>query len=86
VRVRDGLARWFAPLKKRGIREGDRFAYRGRPAGLYTLVVDHEGEKLLDLTQEGSEPKRTMLASYFAPGSDFREPLVRSLFGADNNG
>jgi hypothetical protein len=24
-----------------------------------------------------------VMASYFAPGSDFREPLLRSLFGAN---
>jgi len=84
VRVRDGLARWFAPLKKRGIVKGDRFGYRGRPLGLQTLVHDAAGEKLLELSQEGPLPRHTMLASYLAPGSDFREPLVRSLFDASS--
>ena len=82
VRVRDGLARWFAPLKERGIRKADRFHYRGRSSGLRTVVEDAEGKKQLELSQDGASPLRTMLASYFTPGGDFREPLVRSLFDA----
>jgi hypothetical protein len=82
VRVRDGLARWFAPLKDRGIRQGDRFHYRGRSSGLRTLVADADGKKLIEVTQEGASPLHTMLANYFTPGGDFREPLVRSLFDA----
>ncbi len=81
-RVRDGLARWFAPLKKRGIRTDDHFQYRGDSSTLRTLMTDGKAEKVLELTQEGAKPVRTMLASYLAPGSDFRGPLVRSLFGA----
>jgi hypothetical protein len=81
LRVRDGLAHWFAPLKKRGVLDGDGFHYRGRPSGLQTVVVDPTGRKVLELKQEGNAPLHTMLASYFAPGSDFREPLFESLFG-----
>ncbi len=84
VRVRDGLARWFAPLKKRGVREGDRFHYRGRSSGLRTIVDDADGKKQIELSQDGAAPLKTMLASYLTPGGDFREPLVRSLFGAQS--
>lgn len=79
-RVSAGLPTWFAFLKERGVREGDRLQYRGSPKGLRTIYNDPKGKKLSEITHAGAAPLGTMLASYFAPESDFREPLVRSLF------
>ena len=79
-RVHRGLPEWYGFLEERGIREGDRLSYRGNRYGLRTLFRDEEGAKLMDMTHYGPEPLGTMLASYYAPGGDFREPLVRSLF------
>lgn len=79
-RVYSGLPQWFRFLKERGLREGDRLQYRGSPKGLRTVYNDRKGKKLNEITHRGAAPLATMLASYFAPESDFREPLVKSLF------
>lgn len=79
-RVYRGLPEWYGFLEERGIREGDRLSYRGNRYGLRTMFQDEERAKLMDMTHYGPEPLGTMLASYYAPGGDFREPLVRSLF------
>jgi hypothetical protein len=79
-RVYAGLPEWFGFLKDRGVREGDRLGYRGSQRGLRTLFHDAKQTKLLDMTHGGPQPLRTMLASYYPPGGEFRAPLVRSLF------
>lgn len=78
--VHEGLPAWFSAFRKRGFEEGDRLYYRLRPEGLRMVLLDERGRKLLDLQAEGAGARRTLLASYFAPGSDFRKPLIRSLF------
>jgi len=70
----------FGKLGKRGFREGDRIYYRAHPSGLRTTVVARSGEVLLDVTVDDPEARASMLGGYFAPGSDFRKPLVKSLF------
>ena len=79
-RVHAGLPRWFGFLEDRGFVEGDELHYRVRPDSLRTVLVDRSGRKLLDQTDEGEKPRLALLSGYFAPGSDFREPLIRSLF------
>jgi hypothetical protein len=75
------LPRWFAPVVDRGFLEGDRILYRIHPDRLRTLVVSQEGAVLVDQTDVGAIHGRTVLAGFLAPGTDFREPLVRSLLG-----
>lgn len=75
-----GLPRWFGALRERGFREGDRLLYRAHPHRLRTVIVDREGNELLDRTDLGVAPRLTLLGGYFAPGTDLREPLIRSLF------
>lgn len=74
------LPRWFAFLEQRGIRPGDQLIYRVRPSSLRTRFVAANGELLLDQTDQGVEPRLALLSGYFAPGSDFRTGLARSLF------
>lgn len=77
--VSDGLPRWFAVVAERGFARGDRILYRGYPDRLRTVLVANDGRVLLDQTDAGAGPRRALLAGYFAPGTDFREPLIRSL-------
>jgi hypothetical protein len=77
--VRTSLPEWFGPLVERGFATGDRIVYRGYPDRMHTLVVTAAGDVIVDHTDEGSTPRRAMLAGYFAPGTDFREPLLESL-------
>jgi hypothetical protein len=78
--VSDSLPRWFQAAVERGFEAGDRILYRGYPDRLRTLLVSRAGDVLLDQTDRGTDPRRALLAGYFAPGTDFREPLIRSLF------
>jgi hypothetical protein len=74
-----GLPQWFQPMVARGWSTGDRVIYRGYPDRMRTLVVLASGEVVVDQTDGGAAPRRTMLAGYFAPGTDIRGPLIASL-------
>lgn len=78
-KVGAGLPRWFAALEKRGYEKGDRLLYALAPDSLRTVVVSAGGQVLLDRMEADAGVRGVVLASYFAPGSDFREPLFRSL-------
>ena len=81
--VSDALPGWYAFLDDRGIREGDRMYYRVRGDSLHTAYVGADGDTLLDQTDVGPERRLSLLGGYFAPETDFREPLVDSLLDAD---
>lgn len=78
-RVSDALPVWFAPLKDRGYLKGDRVTYSVTPDALHTTVTAAGGQVLVDVSERGDEARRVVLATYFAPKSDTREPLLRSL-------
>lgn len=78
--ISEGLPRWFAFLEKRRIQKGDRVLYRIRGDTLRTIFQAGDGALLLDQTDVGPERRLAVLGSYFAPKSDFRDGLVKSLF------
>lgn len=78
-RVGQGIPGWFAPLKDRGYEKGDRVIYAITPDALRTVVVSSGGQVFVDLVEREPGARRVVLSSYFAPKSDFREPLLRSL-------
>ena len=80
-RVGQGLPQWFAALKDRGYEKGDRLIYSVAPNTLRTVVVSSRGQVLIDRMEREQGTRWVVLASYFAYGSEFREPLLRSLFG-----
>ena len=71
---------WYAFLEGRGVKEGDRMEYRIEGDRLRIRYRAADGRLLLDRTDTGAERRRSVLAGYFAPGSDFRKGLIRSLF------
>lgn len=73
------LPEWYAFLEGRGVRDGDRMSYRIRGDTLNVVYRSGDDELLLDQTDVGAARRRSVLAGYFAPGSDFREGLLRSL-------
>jgi len=79
-RVGQGLPQWFSPLKDRGYEKGDRLIYEVLPDSLHTAVVSKDGQVMLDRVDREAGVRRVVLPSYFAPDSDFREPLLKSLF------
>jgi len=80
--VDQGLPQWFASLRQRGYQKGDRLIYAVERDSLRTVVVSAAGQVMVDRFEREQGTRRVVLASYFAPGSDFREPLLRSLWGA----
>ena len=78
-RVGDGLPQAFEPLRERGYEKGDRLLYELGPDSLRTVVEAADGHVLLDRFERDPGTRSVVLASYFAPRSDFREPLLRSL-------
>jgi hypothetical protein len=79
-RVGDSLPQWFSALKDRGYEKGDRLIYSITPEGLRSLVVSTSGQIFVDRTDPGHEGRRVVLGSFFATGSEFREPLLKSMF------
>jgi hypothetical protein len=81
-RVGQALPQWFAPLRDRGYHKGDRLLYELTPDALRTVVVSAGGQVLLDRIESEQGARGVVLATYFVPGGELREPLLRSLFDA----
>jgi len=79
-KVSNGIPQWFAPLADRGYKKGDRLLYAITPDTFRTVVLSDGGQVLLDMGEHEAGSRRVVLASYFAPKSDTREPLIRSLW------
>ena len=79
-RVGNSLADWFGALKDRGYEKDDRLIYAVMPDSVRSVVVSKSGQVLVDRVDQGHEGRRVVLGSYFATGSEFREPLLKSLF------
>jgi hypothetical protein len=79
-KVSEGLPTWFAAIKDRGYEKNDKLSYRVTADSLHTKVVSAGGTKLVEFKDSDKSAPRVVMASYFAPGSDFREPLLKSLF------
>ena len=78
-RVSQSLPLWFAPLRERGYLKGDQLIYLVTPDAIRTMVIAAGGQVLVDRRESDEGTRRVVLASYFAPGSELREPLLRSL-------
>lgn len=70
----------YAPLADRGIREGETMWYRIRGDSLHVAFQTRDGSVPVEERPVGPERRLAVMAGYLAPGSDFREKLVRSLF------
>lgn len=77
--ISDSLRSWYGPLADRGFREGDELIYDLTGDTLHVHLRSRAGEHLFGLRQVGRRSRLGVLGGYLAPGTDFREPLVRSL-------
>lgn len=77
AQVLSSLPNWFAPIKERGFKEGDKVLYRVTPGSLRTVLQTVEGQAPVDQT-DGGDAARVLFAGYFAPGADLRA-MLRSL-------
>lgn len=80
AKVAAALPHTFAALKDRGYKEGDRLLYAVSKGVLDTAVVAANGKILVQKQDKDKKLADVVLASYLAPGSDFRELLLKSLF------
>jgi len=79
-RVSQNLPQWFGALRERGYEKGDRLMYAVTPESVRSVVVSTSGQVFVDRLDGDQGARRVVLGSYFASGSEFREPLLRSLF------
>lgn len=80
------IPRELAPLKDRGIRSGDVLIYDLVGNSVETTFLAGGDDRIVNYSRSGSGPRNALIGSYFAPCSDFREKLVRSLFEDDRAG
>lgn len=83
-RIMTDVVAQYAPIRERGIRNGDAMWYRIRNDSLHVVMVDTAGSILVEERLVGPERRRAVLGGYFAPGSDFRAPLIRSIGRAES--
>lgn len=73
------LPQWFRPVAERGFQDGDRLRYGTAGDRVETTLQSSQGEVLLQRVDRGADRTRALLASHFAPGTEFREPLLDSV-------
>jgi hypothetical protein len=78
-KVNDNLPKTFAPISERGYLKGDRLLYDVRPDSLRSVVVGADGKVFVDQTIPGGDVAHVVMAAFFAPESEFRTPLLKSL-------
>lgn len=78
--ISGNLPVWYGFLAERGIVDGDGIVYRILGDTLRTQFIAYDGEVVRDQTDIGAERRLAVLGSYYAPDSNFREKLIRSLF------
>lgn len=78
--VSGSLPVWFAFLERRGVHKGDTLLYRIHGDTVRTRYFDARGTLLMDRTDHGAAGRLGLIGGYFAPGTDLRDELLRSLF------
>jgi len=77
--IRDALPGWFAPLRERGIFDGDQLVYAMGSDSIRSRYIGRDGSVLLDRMDTGRERRISVLATWLAPGASLRNGLLRSL-------
>ena len=80
------LRGWYSALEGRGVKDGDITRYRIRGDSLRVVYRSEAGDTLIHRTDVGEQHRRAVIGGYLAPGVDFREGLVRSLFEGQGGG
>ena len=80
------LSGWYSALEGRGVKDGDITRYRIRGDSLWVVYRSAAGDTLIHRTDVGEQHRRAVIGGYLAPGVDFREGLVRSLFEEQGGG
>jgi len=73
------LPSWYSFLNGRGVRARDRMIYRIQGEGFRAVYQSGDSRVLFDRCYEGPQRRLSILGAYFRPGSEFRNPLIRSV-------
>lgn len=74
---------WFGPLRERNFQQGDRLVFWVDASRLTMALWDRNGKRLIHRSAEIPNATTAMLAFFYVPKSDLREPLIRSLFSRE---
>ncbi len=77
----ENLGVWFAQVRGRDLKSGDRLTFSTKGSRLVMTLVNRKGARLIHKQATLRLAPRAMLAIFFVPGSGFRAPLIKSLFG-----
>lgn len=77
----DRAPEWFGFLREDGAKEGDMILFHVVGESVRTVYLTVDGRVLLNEVGDDAEGRRASVPSFFAPGSRFRERLVKSLPG-----
>jgi hypothetical protein len=83
TRLRGYLSDWFGPLRGRNFQKDERLVFGGVGSRLTMRLLDRSGKLLIHRRVEFRNATTAMLAFFYVPGSDLREPLIRSLFSRE---
>lgn len=75
------LPGFFSAITERGLKNGDRLTYEIKGTQLRTRYEGPDGKVLMDRAQDSQVSRDSVLGTYFAPCSQFRDPLIESLSG-----
>jgi hypothetical protein len=81
--IRASLPEWFAFLENRDIHENDEIVYHMPRGEVQTTYVSADGDVLMQRTDAGDWRRASVLVTWFAPGSSFRDGLLDSLRRTD---
>jgi hypothetical protein len=79
-RIHQDTERRFAFLKETGVRRGDSLYYTLRGDSVTTRYVSADGTTMLQDLRVGPERRMSLLGSYFAPNTNFRDGLLDLIF------
>jgi hypothetical protein len=74
------LPGWYGFLEDRNIQPGDELLYRVQGDTLHSVYRSSTGRILQEQVRVSAAHRLSLLGSYFAPKSEFRRGLIRSLF------
>ncbi len=77
--IASSLTSWYSFLNGRGVRANDRMIYRIEGEGFRVVYQSGDARVLFDRCYEGPKRRLAILGAYFHSGSEFRNPLIRSV-------
>lgn len=75
----DSLPGWYAPIRERGVKDGDTMTYRIRGDTMRIVFRTRKDSVMVDQRAVGRQSRLSVLGGFLSPGSEFREGLLDSL-------